>query len=172
MDARLWKPDDVARYLGVSEQEVLTLVEEGVLPGYWIGGTFLRFRPEQVMAVRRPGVRTGAAGGSEGSPGDPHPPEGVVLDLAGVGGPAPDPPAGGAPWAESRDVPRQTATATVDLPPPAPELLVAEPAASFTPLAAAGRPTFRERLTDFLSFNDLYLIGAVALSILVLAMLR
>lgn len=43
---------EVADYLGVSEEEVKRLVDIGELPAYKIGDSFLRFRKEQVDAVK------------------------------------------------------------------------------------------------------------------------
>ena len=42
---------EVAAYLGVSEEEVKRLVDIGEIPAYRIGGTFLRFRKEQIDAI-------------------------------------------------------------------------------------------------------------------------
>jgi excisionase family DNA binding protein len=42
-----------AAYLGVSEEEVKRLVDIGEVPAYKIGDSFLRFRKEQLDAVRR-----------------------------------------------------------------------------------------------------------------------
>lgn len=39
---------DVALILGISEKEVIDLAESGKLPGYKVGGVFLRFKREQV----------------------------------------------------------------------------------------------------------------------------
>lgn len=44
---------EVAVYLGVSEEEVKRLVDIGEIPAYKIGDSFLRFRKEQVDAVKR-----------------------------------------------------------------------------------------------------------------------
>ena len=43
---------EVAAYLGVSEEEVKRLVDMGEMPAYKIGDSFLRFRKEQVDAVK------------------------------------------------------------------------------------------------------------------------
>ena len=43
---------EVAAYLGVSEDEVKRLVDIGEMPAYKIGDSFLRFRKEQVDAVK------------------------------------------------------------------------------------------------------------------------
>lgn len=44
---------EVAVYLGISEEEVKRLVDIGELPAYKIGDSFLRFRREQVDAVKQ-----------------------------------------------------------------------------------------------------------------------
>jgi excisionase family DNA binding protein len=43
---------EVAEYLGVSEDEVKRLVDIGEIPAYKIGDSFLRFRKEQVDAIK------------------------------------------------------------------------------------------------------------------------
>ncbi|MFA5147095.1 MAG: helix-turn-helix domain-containing protein [Candidatus Omnitrophota bacterium] len=52
MPEKLYNIREVAEYLGVSEEEVKRLVDEGEVPAYKIGGTFLRFRKEQLDAVK------------------------------------------------------------------------------------------------------------------------
>lgn len=49
---KLWTTAEVARHLGVQEIDVEGLVREGVLTGYKLGGQYLRFRPDQVEAVK------------------------------------------------------------------------------------------------------------------------
>ena len=49
---KLWTIAEVAQYLGVNEVDVEGLVREGVLTGYKLGGQYLRFRPDQVQAVK------------------------------------------------------------------------------------------------------------------------
>ncbi len=43
---------EVAKYLEISEDEVKRLVDIGEIPAYKIGGSFLRFRKEQLDAIR------------------------------------------------------------------------------------------------------------------------
>ena len=43
---------EVSDYLGVSEEEVKRLVDIGEIPAYKIGDSFLRFRKEQIDAVK------------------------------------------------------------------------------------------------------------------------
>lgn len=52
MPEKLLTIREVASYLGLSEEEVKRLVDIGELPAYKIGGTFLRFRKEQLDAVK------------------------------------------------------------------------------------------------------------------------
>ena len=52
MPEKLLTIAEVAEYLEVSEEEVKRLVDIGEIPAYRIGDTFLRFRREQIDAVR------------------------------------------------------------------------------------------------------------------------
>ena len=54
---KLWTATEVAEYLGINEQDVDALVREGRLTGYKLGGQFLRFRPDQVEALK-PAITT------------------------------------------------------------------------------------------------------------------
>jgi len=49
---KLWTTAEVARYLSISEADVEQLVRQGKLTGYKLGGRFLRFRPDQVKALK------------------------------------------------------------------------------------------------------------------------
>jgi excisionase family DNA binding protein len=44
---------DVSIMLGVSEKDVLDLTEKGTLPGYKVGGVYLRFKQEQVEQYKK-----------------------------------------------------------------------------------------------------------------------
>ena len=44
---------DVASLLGVSEKDVLDLAESGAIPGYKVGGVYLRFKKEQVEQYKK-----------------------------------------------------------------------------------------------------------------------
>jgi excisionase family DNA binding protein len=44
---------DVSIMLGVSEKDVLDLTEKGTLPGYKVGGVYLRFKKEQVEQYKK-----------------------------------------------------------------------------------------------------------------------
>ena len=44
---------DVAIMLGVSEKDVLDLTESGRIPGYKVGGVYLRFKKEQVEQYKK-----------------------------------------------------------------------------------------------------------------------
>ena len=63
---KLWTTAEVAQFLGIHEVDVEKLVKEGALVGYKLGGQFLRFRPDQVEALKgkirfRPNARKTAA---------------------------------------------------------------------------------------------------------------
>ena len=49
---KLWTVAEVARHLGLQDIDVEQLVKEGKLIGYKLGGQFIRFRPDQVMALK------------------------------------------------------------------------------------------------------------------------
>ncbi len=53
MPEKLLSIREVAEYLKISEEEVKRLVDVGEIPAYKIGDTFLRFRREQIDAVRK-----------------------------------------------------------------------------------------------------------------------
>ena len=44
---------DVSIMLGVSEKDVLDLAETGAIPGYKVGGVYLRFKKEQVEQYKK-----------------------------------------------------------------------------------------------------------------------
>ena len=44
---------EVSIMLGVSEKDVLDLTENGTIPGYKIGGVYLRFKKEQVEQYKK-----------------------------------------------------------------------------------------------------------------------
>jgi excisionase family DNA binding protein len=44
---------DVSIMLGVSEKDVLDLTESGIIPGYKVGGVYLRFKKEQVEQYKK-----------------------------------------------------------------------------------------------------------------------
>lgn len=52
MPEKLLSIKEVADYLKISEDEVKRLVDKGEIPAYRIGDTFLRFRKEQIDAIR------------------------------------------------------------------------------------------------------------------------
>jgi len=53
MPEKLLTIGETSALLGISEQEVKTLVQKGELPAYQVGGRFLRFRKEQIEAIKR-----------------------------------------------------------------------------------------------------------------------
>ena len=59
---KLWTTQEVAEFLGIDEEDVKQFVRAGTLTGYKLGGQFLRFRPNEVEALKgtqgfRPGAR-------------------------------------------------------------------------------------------------------------------
>lgn len=44
---------DVSIILGVSEKNVLDLAENGTIPGYKVGGVYLRFKKDQVEQYKK-----------------------------------------------------------------------------------------------------------------------
>ena len=52
MPEKLLSIKEVADYLKISEEEVKRLVDVGEIPAYKIGDTFLRFRKEQIDAIK------------------------------------------------------------------------------------------------------------------------
>ncbi len=52
MSEKLLSIKEVSDYLRLSEEEVKRLVDIGEIPAYKIGGTFLRFRKEQIDAIK------------------------------------------------------------------------------------------------------------------------
>jgi len=52
MPEKLLSIKEVAEYLKISEEEVKRLVDSGEIPAYKIGDTFLRFRLEQINAIK------------------------------------------------------------------------------------------------------------------------
>jgi excisionase family DNA binding protein len=52
MPEKLLNIKEVAEYLRLSEEEVKRLVDIGEIPAYKIGGSFLRFRKEQIDGVK------------------------------------------------------------------------------------------------------------------------
>ena len=49
---KFWTTTEAAQYLGLAESELGQLVQEGQLTGYKLGGKLLRFRPDQVKALK------------------------------------------------------------------------------------------------------------------------
>jgi excisionase family DNA binding protein len=43
---------DVSQILGISEQEVIELAEQGVIPAYKIAGTHLRFKKAEINRIK------------------------------------------------------------------------------------------------------------------------
>lgn len=52
MPEKLLTMQELSYYLGISEEKISSLVAEGVISGYHIGGELLRFRKEQIDAIK------------------------------------------------------------------------------------------------------------------------
>ena len=52
---KLWTITEAAQALAITEADVEQLVRQGRLTGYKLGGQFLRFRPDQVQALKETG---------------------------------------------------------------------------------------------------------------------
>jgi len=80
MPEKLLTIGEVAAYLKISEEEVKRLVDIGEVPAYRIGGSFLRFRKEQIDAIRseideveeNAPAKAGPALDSKGRPAHPY----------------------------------------------------------------------------------------------------
>ena len=53
MPEKLLTTKEAADYLNITEEEVANFTKKGELPAYRIGGAFLRFRREQLDAIRK-----------------------------------------------------------------------------------------------------------------------
>jgi len=53
MPEKLYTIQEVAAFLKIPEEEVKRLVDVGEIPAYKVGGIFLRFRKEQIEAIKR-----------------------------------------------------------------------------------------------------------------------
>lgn len=52
MPEKLLTLKELSAYLNMHENEIQKLVDDGVIPAYVIGGSFLRFRKEQIDAIK------------------------------------------------------------------------------------------------------------------------
>jgi len=52
MPEKLLTLEELALHLDIPEEEIRKLVESGVIPAYSIGGSFLRFRRDQIDAIK------------------------------------------------------------------------------------------------------------------------
>lgn len=52
MTEKLLTLKEAAECLGLSEEEVRSLVEKGEIPAYQIGGMYLRFKEEQILSLK------------------------------------------------------------------------------------------------------------------------
>ncbi len=56
---------DVSLFLGISEKEVLDLVENGVVPAYKVGGLYLRFKRNQIEEAKSKGLISASSSSSQ-----------------------------------------------------------------------------------------------------------
>jgi len=52
MPPKLLTLSELSNYLGIKEEKIISLVEKKVISAYKIGGELLRFRREQIEAIR------------------------------------------------------------------------------------------------------------------------
>ena len=119
MPEKLLTLKELSYYLGIKEDKVSSLVDEGVITAYKIGGELLRFRKEQVDAVR--------------SEIEPRVKDSDKISLN-----------------ETR-------------------IKVKE---RFKISEGQGQSTAQERLSDFIYFNDFYIVSALIIVILLIVIIR
>ncbi|MDD5292301.1 MAG: helix-turn-helix domain-containing protein [Candidatus Omnitrophica bacterium] len=52
MKEKLLTTREASQYLGITEAEVISLSERGVIPAYKVGGIYLRFKKEQLDFIK------------------------------------------------------------------------------------------------------------------------
>ncbi|MDD4956717.1 MAG: excisionase family DNA-binding protein [Candidatus Omnitrophica bacterium] len=52
MSKKLFTLEELSQYLGIRESKISELVDKGVISGYKLAGEYLRFRREQIDAIR------------------------------------------------------------------------------------------------------------------------
>ena len=52
MPEKLLSLKELSDYLNISEEEIRKFVDDNIIPAYRIGGSFLRFRKEQIDAIK------------------------------------------------------------------------------------------------------------------------
>ena len=52
MPEKLLNLNELSAYLDINKEEIKKLVNDNIIPAYKIGGSFLRFRKEQIDAIR------------------------------------------------------------------------------------------------------------------------
>ena len=58
---KLWTTSEAAKFLGLQETDIERLVKDGKLTGYKLAGQFVRFKPDQIKALKDSGAVRGAA---------------------------------------------------------------------------------------------------------------
>ncbi|MBN2097709.1 MAG: helix-turn-helix domain-containing protein [Candidatus Omnitrophica bacterium] len=56
MAEKLLSTREVCQFLGLSEEKLRKLVDEGKIPAYRLGGTLLRFRKDQIERIKGRGI--------------------------------------------------------------------------------------------------------------------
>ncbi len=56
MSEKLLNVKEVCQYLGISEEDLRSLVDRGEIPAYRLGGTILRFKKDQIDRLKTQGV--------------------------------------------------------------------------------------------------------------------
>jgi excisionase family DNA binding protein len=52
MKEKLFTIRETAQFLGITEKNVIDLSEKGIIPAYKVGGIYLRFKKEQLDAIK------------------------------------------------------------------------------------------------------------------------
>lgn len=83
MPEKLYTIQEAAKFLNISEEEVKRLVDVGEVPAYKVGGIFLRFRKEQIEAIKREVdlFEAEAVGSPRPAPGPGEKPSHLYTDL-------------------------------------------------------------------------------------------
>ncbi len=58
---KLWTTSEAAKFLGLQDADIERLVKDGKLTGYKLAGQFLRFKPDQIKALKASGAMRIAA---------------------------------------------------------------------------------------------------------------
>ena len=53
---KLWTTSEAAKFLGLQDADIDRLVKDGKLTGYKLAGQFVRFKPDQIKALKDSGA--------------------------------------------------------------------------------------------------------------------